>query len=62
MKELNIRELEHSELMDGAYLLGRAMRDNPNNMQAFNFRSGDLRLHPKHSVESRMLYPNAVIA
>jgi GNAT superfamily N-acetyltransferase len=35
MKELNIRELKHDELKDGAHLLGRGMRDNPNNIQAF---------------------------
>ena len=35
MKELNIRELRHAEMKDGAHLLSRGMRDNPNNVQAF---------------------------
>ena len=35
MKELNIRELRQAELRDGAHLLSRGMRDNPNNVQAF---------------------------
>lgn len=35
MKELNVRELRQAELMDGADLLSRGMRDNPNNVQAF---------------------------
>jgi hypothetical protein len=35
MKELNIRELRHAELKDGAHLLSRGMRDNTNNVQAF---------------------------
>lgn len=35
MKELNVRELWQAELRDGADLLSRGMRDNPNNVQAF---------------------------
>ena len=35
MKQLNIRVLKADELKDGANLLGRAMSDNPNNVQAF---------------------------
>lgn len=35
MNELNIRELRQAELRDGAHLLSRGMRDNPNNVQAF---------------------------
>ena len=35
MKELNVRKLRQAELRDGADLLSRGMRDNPNNVQAF---------------------------
>jgi RimJ/RimL family protein N-acetyltransferase len=35
MKEPSIRELKYPELKDGAELLGRGMRDNPNNIRAF---------------------------
>jgi hypothetical protein len=35
MEGLNLRELKHAELKDGAHLLCRGMRDNPNNVRAF---------------------------
>lgn len=35
VKELNIRELQAVEFEAAAHLLGRGMRDNPNNVQAF---------------------------
>jgi ribosomal protein S18 acetylase RimI-like enzyme len=35
MKKLDLRELEIDELWEGARLLGRGMRDNPNNVRTF---------------------------
>src|SRR5215813_6598690 len=35
LRELEIRELKVDELEEGAHLLSRGMRDNPNNVQAF---------------------------
>ena len=52
MKELGIRELRVDELADAALLLGRGMRDNPNNIQAF----GPDRAHRERAL-ARMFLP-----
>ena len=52
MKELNIRELKADEFEAAAHLLGRGMRDNPNNLQAF----GQDRAHRERAL-ARMFLP-----
>ena len=52
MKELNIWELKAEEIEDAASLVGRGMRDNPNNVQAF--RQDQVR---RERVLTRMFLP-----